>query len=71
MLVGELWRTSAEGVVPIVERRRAQLDGGIKSDHGLGHGLTGGVEIEATAQPATLRQEVMQPGRIGSGAGGG
>ena len=69
--MGELWKASAEGVVPIVERRGEQVDGGMKIDHGLGHGLTGGVEIEATAQPATLRQEVMQPGRIGSGAGGG
>jgi len=71
VLVGELWRTSAEGVVPIVERRRAQLDGGMKSDHGLGHGLAGGIEIEAAPEAATLVKEVRQPSGVGSGASGG
>jgi hypothetical protein len=70
-LLWELWRTSAESVVPIVERRWEDADGGLKNDHGLSGGLAGGVEIEATVQPATLRQEVNQPRRIGSGAGGG
>ena len=54
-----------------MERRREKVDGGIESDHGLGHGLAGRVEIKAAAQAAALLKEILQPGRIGSGAGGG
>lgn len=35
-----------------MERRREKVDGGIESDHGLGHGLAGRVEIKAAAQAA-------------------
>ena len=52
-------RTSAEDVVPIVERRGEKLDGGMKGDHGLGHGLAGGVEIEAAPEAAVLLEQVV------------
>ena len=61
---GEARRTSAEGVVPVAERRCKKLDDGVKSNHGLSHGLAGRVEIKAAAQAAALLKEVWQPGRI-------
>ena len=64
-------RASAEDVVPIVERRWQELDGGMKGDHGLSHGLADGVEIEAAPQTATLVKEVKHPRGIGPCAGGG
>ena len=69
--MGAVRGTSAESVVPIAERRWEEVDGGMKSDHGVSHGLTGGVEIKAAAQAVALLKEVRQPGRIGSGTGGG
>ena len=69
--MGEARRPSAEDVVPIVEWRREQLDGGMKADHGLSHGLACGIEIEAAPEAAALLKEIGQPGGIGSGASGG
>ena len=54
-----------------MERRGEKLDGGMKGNHGLGHGLASGVEIEAAPEAAALPKEVLQPGGIGPGAGGG
>ena len=60
--------TSAEHIVPIVERRRQKLDGGVKGDHGPSHVLTCGVEIEAAPEAAALVKELGDPSGIGSGA---
>ena len=68
---GEARRASAEEVVPVVERRRQELDGGMEGDHGLGHGLAGGIEIEAAPEAAALVKKIGQPGGVGSGPGGG
>ena len=62
---------SAEDVVPIVERRRQKMDGGVKSDHGSSHVLTCEIEIEAAPEAATLVKEVRQPSGVGPGTSGG
>ena len=52
-------RTRAEEVVPIVSGRSPALDGGMESDHGLRHGFTGRVGVEATVDGMALLQEGM------------
>ena len=64
-------RPSAQDIVPVVERRRLELDGGIKAHHGLSHGLAGGIEIEAAPEAAALLKESRHPSGVGPGAGGG
>ena len=59
---------STEDVVPIVERRRQQLDGGVKSDHGSSHVLTCEIPIEAAPDATALVKELGDPSGIGSGA---
>ena len=54
-------RPSAQDIVPVVERRRLELDGGIKAHHGLSHGLAGGIEIEAAPKAAALLKEIRHP----------
>ena len=66
-LDSEAGRTSAEDVVPVVERRRQKLDLGVKSDHGSSHVLPRGIEIEATPKTAALVKEFRNPSGIGSG----
>ena len=51
--------------------RRRQLDGRMERDHGLGHGLAGGIEIEGAPEAAALLKKIGQPSGIGSGAGRG
>ena len=57
--------------MPIVVRRSQRVDGGGEADHGLGHGLAGGVGVEATVEGVALGQEWSQPARIGTGTGRG
>ena len=66
-LPGDSRGTSAKDVVPIVERRRQPLDGGMKSDHGPSHVLTCEIEIEAAPEAAALAKEFGDPSGIGSG----
>ena len=68
---GEARRASAEDVVPIVERGWQELDGGMKANHGVSHGLACGVEIETAPEAATLEKEVRQPSGVGPGTSGG
>ena len=46
-----------EHVVPIVLRRTKALNGGVQRDHGLGHGFTEGIVIEAAVDLAALVQQ--------------
>lgn len=42
---------------------QALLDGGMQSDHGLGHGVSGGVDVEATEdRSGTVGQHGQPPG---------
>lgn len=60
-----------EHIVPIVVGRAEALDGGMQGDHGVSHGVTGGIGVEAAVDPATVIQQGPQPARVGAGAGGG
>jgi len=51
-------RASAQDFVPVVERRREQLDGGMKGDHGSSHVLAGGIEIKAASYLTALLEEI-------------
>jgi hypothetical protein len=46
-----------EHVVPIVLRRTEALNGGVQRDHGLSHGFTEGIGIEAAVDLAASVQE--------------
>ena len=59
-----------EHVVPVVGRRAEAFDGRMQSDHGGGHGVAGGVGIEAAVDLASLVQQRREPARVGPGAGG-
>lgn len=48
------------------------MDGGMKGDHGVGHGLAGGIEVEATVERRRwIAEKAGEPGRVGTCAGGG
>ena len=64
-------RSGPEDVVPIVVGRAKALDGLMAGDHGAGHGVTGGVGIEAAVDLAALVQEGGQAARVRPGTGGG
>lgn len=40
-------------------------------DHGLGHVITGGIGVEAAVKAEALCEQRGEPGRVGSGPGGG
>ena len=44
-------------VVPVVVRGPKALDGGMEGDHGVSHGLAGGVGVEATVNAIALGDE--------------
>ena len=46
-------------------------DGGIASDHGLSHIITGSVGIEAAVDGQAVADNGRQPGRVWSGPGSG
>lgn len=50
---------------------RQALDLGVEGDHGLRHGLAGGVGVEPAADGVALCQEWTQPAGIGPGTGRG
>ena len=56
-------------VVPVVVRGPKALDGGMEGDHGVRHGLAGGVGVEATVNAIASGDEGSQPARVGSSAG--
>ena len=45
--------------------------GWVKSDHGFGHGVTGGIGVKAATDLIALLNEGREPAGIGSGTGGG
>jgi len=47
------------------------LDGGMEGDHGAGHGLAGGVGVEAAINLATLGQQRVKPAGVGPDTRGG
>ena len=51
-------RLSAQDIVPIVEGRSEQLDGGMKADHSPSHVLAGGIEIKTASDLTTLLEEI-------------
>ena len=69
--MGKRLRRGFEDVVPVVLDRSEALDARIQGDHGLGHGVTGGIGVEAAVNLAPLIQQGPQPGRVRSGAGSG
>ena len=54
---GERLTEGTKGVVPVVVRGSQTLDGRMERDHGAGHGLAGGVGVEAAVELAALGQE--------------
>ena len=56
--MGMARRSSAQDFVPVVERRREQLDGGMKGDHGSSHVLAGSIQIKAASDLAALLEEI-------------
>jgi hypothetical protein len=54
---GEDLSAHPEDVVPIVLRGTEALNGGVQRDHGLGHGVTEGIVIEAAVDLAALVQQ--------------
>lgn len=59
-----------EDVVPIVEAGPKAQDGRMKADHGMGHGFTGGVGVEAAIDVESGPKELAQPTRVGTSARG-
>jgi hypothetical protein len=59
-----------EEVVPVVMGWAEALDGRVSSDHALGHGVSGGVGVEAAEDRNTSEDETGQPTGIGTSAGG-
>ena len=47
------------------------MNGRMKLDHGMGHGLTGGIGVKAAVDFQVLFKEWSQPSGIWPGAGGG
>jgi hypothetical protein len=66
-----LRRTSAEGVVPVVEGRQEKADGRMEGEEGVSHGLTDGIAIKAAEDVRALVEKVRQPSGIGPCTGGG
>ena len=64
-------RPGFEDVVPVVEGRTEAVDGRMACDHCLGHGVAGGIGVEAAIDRASLIQQRRQPARVGARAGGG
>ena len=58
-----------EEVVPVVSGRAETFDNRMQSDHRGGHGVAGGVGVEAAADLAGMLQQGLEPKRIGSGTG--
>ena len=50
-----------EHVVPVVFGRTEAFDGGMQSDHGASHIVTGGIGIEAAIDRVTLVQQRLRP----------
>ena len=61
----------SEHVVPVVPCGPEPLDGRERGDHGGGHGIAGGVGVEAAVNLRGLADQWGEPGRIRSGAGSG
>ena len=71
-----VWRENSataepEVVVPVFGRRAESADGGMKLDQALGHSVAGGISVEAAEDGQAQREQDGEPGRVGSGAGGG
>ena len=58
-----------KNVVPVVVRGSEAVDGWMEGDHGMSHGLAGGVRVEATVNEIALSDKGSQPARVGSSAG--
>ena len=58
-----------EEVVPVVSGRTETFDNRMQSDHRGGHGVAGGVGVEAAADLAGMLQQGLEPKRIGPGTG--
>ena len=48
----------AEDVVPVFARRAHAVDRGMEGHHGLGHGFSGVIEVEAAMEDAGLGHQV-------------
>lgn len=48
-------RSSFKDVVPVVERRTEAVDGRMPCDHCLGHGVAGGISVEAAIDRAAIQ----------------
>ena len=60
-----------KNVVPVVARGPEARDGWMVGDHGVSHGLAGGVGVEATVNEIALGDKGSQPARVGPSTGGG
>ena len=56
--MGVARRAGAQDLVPVVEWRKEQLDGGMKGDHGSSHILARGIEIKSARDLTALLEEI-------------
>ena len=60
-----------KGVVPVFGRWAESADRRMKQDQALGQGVAGGIRVEAAEDGQAQTEQDGEPGRVGSGAGGG
>ena len=64
-------RLETKCVVPVLGWRAESADGTMKVDQALGHGVAGRIGVKAAEDWQSQREQGAEPGRVGSGAGGG